>query len=85
MDIRSQAAIDAIELTLIRCRAETELLDDTNMIDSIRRRRFAASGRDASGHDLCWHQPGLWSLLPEPQASTVSVPAWPQFVRGCVR
>jgi len=21
--------------------------------------------RDASGHDLCWHQPALWSLLPE--------------------
>ena len=22
--------------------------------------------RDSSGHDLCWHHPALWKLLPEP-------------------
>ena len=21
--------------------------------------------RDSTGHNLCWHHPGLWSLLPE--------------------
>ena len=41
--------------------------------------------RDSSGHDLCWHQPGLWSLLPEAVMPTIAVPAWPQFMRGCIR
>jgi hypothetical protein len=21
--------------------------------------------RDSTGHDLCWHHPALWGLLPE--------------------
>jgi ketosteroid isomerase-like protein len=41
--------------------------------------------RDSSGHDLCWHHPELWSLLPERVPANVAVPAWPQFLRGCVR
>lgn len=41
--------------------------------------------RDSTGHDLCWHQPELWSLLPERVAPAVAVPEWPQFLRGCVR
>jgi hypothetical protein len=41
--------------------------------------------RDASGHDLCWHHPDLWKLLPEPLARALEVPEWPQFLRGCVR
>jgi hypothetical protein len=41
--------------------------------------------RDQSGHDLCWYQPALWSLLPEQAEHTPAVPDWPQFMRGCVR
>jgi hypothetical protein len=41
--------------------------------------------RDSSGHDLCWHHPQLWSLLPETMDPAVAVPPWPQFLRGCVR
>ena len=41
--------------------------------------------RDNSSHDLCWHNPELWGLLPEPIAPNISVPAWPQFLRGCVQ
>lgn len=41
--------------------------------------------RDSTGHDLCWHHPQLWSLLPEPVPATLAVPAWPQFLRGCVK
>jgi len=41
--------------------------------------------RDASGHELCWHHPKLWGLLPEPIPSHIAVPAWPQFLRGCVK
>ena len=41
--------------------------------------------RDSTGHELCWHHPRLWSLLPESVAPSVEVPAWPQFMRGCIR
>ncbi len=40
--------------------------------------------RDSSGHDLCWHHPELWNLLPERVEPDVAVPAWPSFLRGCV-
>ena len=41
--------------------------------------------RDASGHELCWHHPALWDLLPEASPPEIEVPEWPQFMRGCVR
>jgi hypothetical protein len=41
--------------------------------------------RDSSGHDLCWHHPKLWALLPERIPPDVAVPPWPKFLRGCVR
>ena len=41
--------------------------------------------RDSSGHELCWHHPELWGLLPEKVAPEVAVPPWPKFLRGCVR
>jgi hypothetical protein len=40
--------------------------------------------RDSSGHDLCWHHPQLWDLLPEKTDPDVAVPPWPKFLRGCV-
>jgi len=41
--------------------------------------------RDSSLHELCWHQPALWGLLPEKTDPVPVVPAWPQFMEGCVR
>lgn len=41
--------------------------------------------RDSSGHELCWHHPKLWGLLPEPIEPAIAVPEWPQFLRGCIR
>jgi hypothetical protein len=41
--------------------------------------------RDSTGHDLCWHHPQLWALLPEPVAPDIAVPPWPAFLRGCVK
>jgi hypothetical protein len=41
--------------------------------------------RDSSGHELCWHHPKLWGLLPEGTAALPHVPAWPQFLRGCIK
>lgn len=41
--------------------------------------------RDSSGQNLCWHHPQLWNLLPEPTPTSIAVPPWPEFLRGCVR
>ena len=41
--------------------------------------------RDSSGQELCWHHPQLWGLLPERIEPAIAVPAWPQFMRGCVK
>lgn len=56
------------------------------LIDEVKRlRRGIRVHRDNSGHELCWHHPDLWALLPEKADPEVEVPAWPQFMRGCVR
>lgn len=41
--------------------------------------------RDTSEHELCWHHPALWALLPDDQDPLPTVPDWPQFMRGCIR
>jgi hypothetical protein len=40
--------------------------------------------RDSTEHELCWHHPDLWSLLPEKTDPVPVVPEWPQFIHGCV-
>jgi hypothetical protein len=41
--------------------------------------------RDSKAHELCWHHPQLWGLLPEKTDPQPDVPDWPQFMRGCIR
>jgi hypothetical protein len=61
-------------------------LSREQLIDEVRRLRAGIRAhRDSSGHDLCWHHPALWGLLPEPLQPKIAVPAWPQFMRGCIR
>ena len=56
------------------------------LIEHVRRLRAGIRAhRDSSGHDLCWHHPELWRLLPEQQDPLPAVPDWPTFLRGCVR
>ena len=50
----------------------------------IRLRNAIRRHRDSSGHELCWHHPDLWSLLPEQTDPAPAVPEWPQFMRGCI-
>jgi len=41
--------------------------------------------RDSTKHELCWHHPALWGLLPEKTDPIPVVPSWPQFIRGCIQ
>ena len=57
-----------------------------HLIDEVKRMRAAIRAhRDSTGHDLCWHHPQLWSLLPEKIEPAIAVPPWPKFMRGCIR
>jgi hypothetical protein len=65
---------------------ELEDFDREALISEIKRLRAGIrEHRDSSGHELCWHHPKLWGLLPEQSDPLPSVPAWPQFLRGCLR
>jgi hypothetical protein len=57
-----------------------------SLIAEVRKLRGAIRvHRDSTGHELCWHHPALWSLLPEKVDPAIAVPPWPKFLRGCVR
>jgi hypothetical protein len=58
---------------------------DELVAEVIRLREGIRRHRDSTGHDLCWHHPQLWGLLPESTDPMPDVPAWPQFMRGCIR
>jgi hypothetical protein len=53
--------------------------------EAIKLRNAIRAHRDATAHDLCWHHPDLWALLPEKIEPAIVVPEWPQFMRGCIR
>jgi len=56
------------------------------LITEVRRLRAGIRAhRDSTGQELCWHHPALWGLLPEKTDPLPTVPAWPEFMRGCVR
>jgi len=53
--------------------------------EATRLRQGIREHRDSSQHELCWHHPRLWRLLPEQTDPLPEVPAWPDFIRGCIR
>ena len=56
------------------------------LIAEVRKLRDAIrTHRDSTEHELCWHHPALWGLLPERTDPQPAVPEWPQFMRGCIR
>ena len=66
--------------------ADLDEMSREQLIAEVRRLRAGIrKHRDSSGHDLCWHHPGLWALLPEKTDPVPVVPEWPQFMRGCIR
>jgi len=65
---------------------DLETLNREGLIREVKRLRAGIrTHRDSSGHDLCWHHPQLWGLLPERITPEVAVPPWPKFLRGCIR
>ena len=61
-------------------------MDREALVAEVKKLRAAIRAhRDASGHDLCWHHPAMWSLLPEKVDPAIAVPPWPKFLRGCLR
>jgi hypothetical protein len=65
---------------------DLEGLDREQLLSEVKRLRAGIRAhRDSTGHDLCWHHPDLWGLLPERITPDVAVPPWPKFLRGCLR
>ena len=61
-------------------------MDRDELVEEVRRLRAGIrEHRDSSGHQLCWHHPKLWGLLPERLNPAIAVPPWPKFLRGCIR
>lgn len=58
---------------------------DQLIVEVKRLRQGIREHRDSTGHELCWHHPSLWSLLPERSDPLPVIPDWPQFLRGCIR
>ncbi|WP_018116353.1 hypothetical protein [Rhizobium sp. IBUN] len=66
--------------------ADLDTMSHNELITEAKRLRDAIrKHRDATGHDLCWHHPQLWEMLPEKLNPDIAVPPWPKFLRGCVR
>jgi len=65
---------------------DLERLSREELIREVKRLRAGIrEHRDSTGHELCWHHPKLWGLLPERIVPEVAVPPWPKFLRGCLR
>jgi hypothetical protein len=65
---------------------DLDSLSREELVAHVKRLRAAIRvHRDSTRHELCWHHPDLWALLPEKISPAITVPAWPQFMRGCIR
>ena len=65
---------------------ELDQLTHAELVEEVLRLREGIHAhRDSTGHNLCWHHPDLWNLLPEQTDPLPEVPEWPQFLSGCVQ
>lgn len=64
---------------------DLQQMSHDNLINEIKKlRKGIRDHRDSTGHELCWHHPQLWSLLPEKTDPSILIPEWPEFMRGCI-
>jgi hypothetical protein len=65
---------------------DLERMSREQLVEEVRKLRAGIRAhRDGKLHELCWHHPRLWGLLPEKSDPIPVVPEWPEFLRGCVR
>ena len=65
---------------------ELEQMTHEDLVAEVKKlRQGIREHRDSTEHELCWHHPALWSLLPEKTDPLPTVPAWPQFMEGCIQ
>ena len=65
---------------------DLDTMSRDQLIEEVRKLRAGIrTHRDSTGHDLCWHHPALWALLPEKMEPAIAVPPWDRFMRGCIR
>jgi hypothetical protein len=65
---------------------DLEQMSHEQLVGEVKRLRAGIRAhRDSTKHELCWHHPALWGLLPEKSDPVPVVPSWPQFIRGCVQ
>ncbi len=65
---------------------DLDAMSREQLIEEMRKLRAGIRAhRDSTGHDLCWHHPALWELLPERIEPAIAVPPWDKFMRGCIR
>lgn len=65
---------------------DLEKMSREQLIDEVKKLRTGIrKHRDSTGHELCWHHPALWGLLPDRTDPMPTVPTWPEFLRGCLR
>jgi len=66
--------------------ADLERMTREQLIEeAVKLRHGIRTHRDSTLHELCWHHPQLWRLLPEKTDAIPEVPDWPQFLEGCLR
>jgi hypothetical protein len=65
---------------------DVERMSREQLVAEVRRlRQGIRRHRDGTGHELCWHHPALWGLLPDTTDPLPTVPDWPRFLEGCIR
>ncbi len=62
-----------------------DLTREELLAELIKLRNAVRAHRDSTMHELCWHHPDLWDLLPEKSGVRPVVPEWPVFLRGCLK
>lgn len=65
---------------------DLQAMDRETLIQEMKKlREGIRQHRNSSGQDLCWHHPALWALLPEKSDPLPIVPAWQDFLQGCIK